>query len=276
MSTSKLSAAEILKRNNVKVTGRGDTVMLFAHGFGCDQNMWRFVTPAFETSYRCVLFDYVGSGKSDLKAYDAERYSSLEGYAEDVIDICDSLDLHDVIFVGHSVSSMVGVLAAKTRPDLFAHLILIGPSASYINDEGYHGGFEREDIAGLLDLMDKNYIGWANYLAPVIMKNGDRGELSAELEASFCSTDPKIARRFAEATFFADNRNDLKAVKTPTLIIQCADDAIAPVTVGEFVNREMENSTLEVIDASGHCPHMSHPELTIQTMKEYLDPVYAQ
>jgi sigma-B regulation protein RsbQ len=276
MTTSKLSAAEILKRNNVKVTGRGDTVMLFAHGFGCDQNMWRYLTPAFEENYRCVLFDYVGSGKSDLKAYDAERYGSLEGYAQDVIEICEALDLQDVIFVGHSVSSMVGVLAAKMRPELFAHLILIGPSASYINDEGYHGGFEREDIAGLLDLMDKNYIGWANYLAPVIMKNGDRSELSAELEASFCSTDPKIARRFAEATFYADNRNDLKHVKTPTLIIQCADDAIAPVTVGEFVNHEMENSTLEVIDASGHCPHMSHPELTIETMKAYLAPVHAE
>jgi sigma-B regulation protein RsbQ len=171
---------------------------------------------------------------------------------------------------------MIGVLAAKMRPELFAHLILIGPSASYINDGEYKGGFEREDIVGLLDLMDRNYIGWANYLAPAIMKNNERSELSSELEASFCSTDPTIARNFAEATFFSDNRDDLKEVTTPTLIIQCSDDAIAPVSVGEFVNEQMPNSTIEIIEASGHCPHMSHPELTIQTMREYLDPVYAQ
>ena len=272
---NKLSAAEVLRRNNVKVTGKGDNVMLFAHGFGCDQNMWRYVTPFFENDYRIVLFDYVGSGKSDISTYDASKYSTLEGYAQDIVDICDALDLNDVIFVGHSVSSMVGVLAAKQRPELFAHLILIGPSASYINDGDYQGGFEREDITGLLDLMDKNYIGWANYLAPVIMKNNERSELSSELEASFCSTDPKIARNFAEATFFSDNRADLKEVSTPTLVIQCSDDAIAPVNVGEYVKENMPNSTIEIIEASGHCPHMSHPELTVRTMKAYLDPVYA-
>ena len=274
-SATKLSAAEILRRNNVKVSGKGDQVIMFAHGFGCDQNMWRYMVPNFEQDHRIVLFDYVGSGKSDLKAYDAHRYGSLEGYAQDIIEICDALQLSNVILVGHSVSSMIGVLAAKHRPDLFSQLILVGPSASYINDGEYHGGFERADIAGLLDLMDQNYIGWATYLAPVIMKNPQNPELTGELEASFCSTDPKIARRFAEATFFADNRADLKDVTTPALIIQCSDDAIAPVSVGEFVAREMPNATIKIIEASGHCPHMSHPELTTQVIKEYLETVYA-
>ncbi|HYO77299.1 MAG TPA: alpha/beta hydrolase, partial [Thermoanaerobaculia bacterium] len=192
----------VLARNNVKVFGNGTQPMLFAHGFGCDQNMWRFVTSAFEDDYRIVLFDYVGAGKSDASAYQPERYSRLDGYADDVLEICAALDLHDVVFVGHSVSSMIGVLAANREPERFSHLIMVGPSPRYINDEDYVGGFERADIEGLLDLMDKNYIGWASFLAPVIMKNDDRPELTAELHESFCSTDPKIARRFAETTFF--------------------------------------------------------------------------
>lgn len=269
------SAAEILRRNNVRVTGHGEQVMLFAHGFGCDQNMWRYIVPSYEKDHKIVLFDYVGSGKSDISSYDPTKYSTLEGYSQDILEICDALGLRDVIFVGHSVSSMIGVLAAIKRPELFSHLILIGPSPSYINDTDYHGGFARKDIAELLDLMDRNYIGWAGYLAPVIMKNGERAELTEELQQSFCSTDPKIARKFAEATFYSDNRADLKSVNVPTLIIQCSDDAIAPVVVGEYVNREIEGSTLKVIEASGHCPHMSHPELTIEAMNEYLESVYA-
>ena len=261
----------ILARNNVKVFGRGTQPMLFAHGFGCDQNMWRYVTPAFENDYRIVLFDYVGSGKSDISAYDAERYSSLGGYAQDVLDVCRALDLRDVIFVGHSVSSMVGVLAANEEPDRFANLIMIGPSPRYINDApDYVGGFERSDIEGLLETMEKNYIGWANFLAPAIMKNPDRPELSAELETSFCSTDPVIARRFAEATFFADNRGDLASVRVPSLIMQCSDDMIAPLQVGDYLRDTLPGSTLRVLRATGHCPHMSHPEETIRLMKEYL------
>ena len=246
--------------------------MLFAHGFGCDQNMWRFVTPAFEQDYRIVLFDYVGSGKSDLRAYDADRYATLAGYAHDVLDVCHALDLHDVIFVGHSVSSMVGVLAANREPERFSRLILVGPSPRYVNDPpDYAGGFERADIEGLLETMEKNYIGWANFLAPAIMKNADRPELSQELEESFCSTDPVIARRFAEATFFADNRADLAAVAVPSLIMQCSDDMIAPVTVGEYLHRELPGSSLVVLKATGHCPHMSHPVETIQVIKDYLE-----
>jgi sigma-B regulation protein RsbQ len=260
-----------LRRNNVKVFGKGTQPMLFAHGFGCDQHMWRFVTPAFENDYRIVLFDYVGSGKSDLAAYDAERYASLEGYAEDVLDICYELDLHDVIFVGHSVSCMVGVLAANREPELFERLLMIGPSPRYINDApDYVGGFERADIEGLLEMMEKNYIGWANFLAPAIMKNPDRPELTGELEASFCSTDPIIAKRFAEATFFADNRADLAAVIVPSLIMQCSDDMIAPNAVGDYLSRELPGSTLHTLKATGHCPHMSHPDETIAVMREYL------
>jgi sigma-B regulation protein RsbQ len=261
---------DILARNNVKIFGRGSQPMLFAHGFGCDQNMWRFLTPAFEADYRLVLFDYVGCGHSDLSAYDEERYATLDGYAQDVLEICEALDLRDVIFVGHSVSSMVGVLAAGREPERFAKLIMVGPSPRYINDAEYHGGFAREDIEGLLDLMDKNFIGWATFLAPVIMKNPERPELTEELHESFCSTDPKLARRFAEATFFSDNRSDLESVRVPSLILQCAEDAIAPTEVGRYVHRVTPESTLRMMKATGHCPHVSHPEETISLMKEYL------
>jgi sigma-B regulation protein RsbQ len=260
----------ILARNNVKVVGRGTQPMLFAHGFGCDQNMWRFVTPAFEDAYRIVLFDYVGAGRSDLAAFDEARYATLAGYADDVLDVCHALDLTDVIFVGHSVSSMVGVLAANREPERFARLVLIGPSPRYVNDEGYVGGFERSDIDGLLETMDKNYIGWANYLAPAIMGNEDRPELGAELTESFCSTDPVLARRFAETTFLSDNRADLSALRVPTLILQCSEDIIAPLAVGEYVHRALPASTLRVMRATGHCPHMSAPDETIALMKEYL------
>ena len=244
--------------------------MLFAHGFGCDQNMWRYVTPAFEDDYRIVLFDYVGAGKSDARAYNPERYGTLDGYAQDVLDVCHALDISDAIYVGHSVSSIVGILAAIREPQRFQRLILIGPSPRYVNDAGYTGGFERADLEGLFDVMDKNYLGWASFLAPVVMKNADRPELARELEESFCSTDPKIARRFAEVTFFADNREDLPKVRTPSLILQCADDAIAPPTVGDYMEQHLPGTTMHRLRATGHCPHMSHPEETIAAMKEYL------
>jgi sigma-B regulation protein RsbQ len=265
-----MTTPDVLTRNNVKIIGSGTTPMLLAHGFGCDQNMWRFLTPAFQDQYRIVLFDYVGSGRSDLAAYDADRYARLEGYAEDVLDIIHALDLRDVIFVGHSVSSIIGILAANREPERFSKLVLIGPSPRYVNEGDYIGGFERADLEGLLELMDKNYIGWANFLAPVIMKNPDRPELSQELEESFCSTDPKIARRFAEATFFSDNRKDLADVKIPSLILQCAEDAIAPPEVGRYVHRALPASKLHMMKATGHCPHVSHPEETIQAIQEYL------
>ena len=245
--------------------------MLFAHGFGCDQNMWRWVTPAFERDYKIVLFDYVGSGKSDLAAYDPHRYGTLDGYAQDVLDICAAADLKDVIFVGHSVSCVVGVLAANREPERFRRLVLVAPSASYTNEPpDYVGGFERADIEGLLEMMDKNYLGWASFLAPAVMKNPDRPELKEELEQSFCSTDPRIARRFAEVTFLSDNRADLPKTKVPALIMQCSDDSIAPVEVGRYIETHTPGSTFRQMNAIGHCPHMSHPEETIAVMREYL------
>ncbi len=262
---------DVLSRNNVNVLGRGTRPLVFVHGFGCDQNMWRYVVPAFEDDYRIVLFDYVGSGRSDLAAYDPDRYSTLDGYAQDLLDVVHRLDLRDAIVVGHSVSSMVAVLAANREPERFSRLVLVGPSPRYVNDApDYVGGFERSDIEGLLETMDRNYIGWANFLGPAIMKNADRPELGQELVESFCSTDPVIARRFAEATFFADNRADLPRVTVPSLVLQCSDDIIAPLEVGDYVHRNTPGSTLRVMRATGHCPHMSHPEETIELIQAYL------
>ena len=260
----------IILRNNVKTFGKGDQPMMFAHGFGCDQNMWRFITPAFEEEYRIILFDYVGAGHSDISSYNPERYSSLQGYAQDVLEICEALALKDVVFVGHSVSSMIGLLAAVEKPEYFSHIIMVGPSPCYINGEGYKGGFERADIEGLLETMEKNYIGWANFLAPKIMGNDDRPALGEELTESFCSTDPLIANEFAKATFFSDNRRDLSKLKTPSLILQCSDDIIAPTEVGEYLHQNLQGSTLKVMKATGHCPHMSEPEETVQLIKDYL------
>jgi len=260
----------ILRRNNVNVFGQGEQPLIFAHGFGCDQNMWRFVTPAFENNFKIILFDYVGAGKSDRSAYNKERYASLNGYAQDVLEICAALNIRNSIFVGHSVSSMIGLLAALEQPNYFEKLIMVGPSPCYINDDGYFGGFDRKDIEGLLETMDKNYIGWSNFLAPNIMGNKDRPELGAELTESFCSTDPVIARQFAEATFFSDNRQDLMKLRTPSLILQCSDDIIAPLEVGDYLAKNLDNSTLRVMKATGHCPHMSAPAETIDLIEEYL------
>jgi sigma-B regulation protein RsbQ len=261
---------DILARNNVHVSGAGSQPMLFAHGFGCDQNMWRFVTPAFERDYRIVLFDYVGAGKSDWSAYSVERYRTLEGYVQDVLDVIEALDLRDIIFVGHSVSAVVGLLASIREPDRFARHILVGPSPCYVNDGDYVGGFERQDIEGLLDLMDKNYIGWATFLAPVVMKNPHQEARVAELRESFCSTDPRITRNFATATFLSDYRAEMPRVSVPSLVLQCSDDAIAPTAVGEYLARVLADSTYRLMEATGHCPHMSHPDETIALMKEYL------
>jgi sigma-B regulation protein RsbQ len=261
---------DVIRRNNVRVVGRGTQPMLLAHGFGCDQNMWRFVAPAFEQSHRVVLFDHVGAGQSDAAAYDRHKYGSLDGYATDVLEICRELQLSDVVFVGHSVSAMIGVLAALTEPERFASLVLVGPSPRYVNDDGYTGGFTREEIDGLLEFQDSNYLGWSSTLAPVIMGSPDRPELTEELTNSFCRTDPAIAKQFAAVTFLSDNRADLPQVTVPALILQCRDDAIAPVAVGEYVHRNLADSELAVLDATGHCPHLSAPEETIEAIKAFL------
>jgi sigma-B regulation protein RsbQ len=261
----------VLERNNVTVRGKADgQPILFAHGFGCDHNMWRYVWPAFEADYRIVVFDQVGSGGSDLSAYDPKRYSSLQGYADDALEICAELDLERVIFVGHSVSAMVGVLAANEQPDRFAKLVLIGPSPRYIDDDGYVGGFGREDIEELLDSLESNYLGWSSAMAPVIMGNPDRPELGEELTNSFCRTDPEIARQFARVTFLSDNRDDLRKVEVPSLILQCNSDAIAPRAVGEYVHERIAGSSLTYLEASGHCPNLSAPDETVAAIKAFL------
>ena len=261
----------VLARNNVQVHGKADgQPMLFAHGFGCDQNMWRFVWPEFAAEHRIVLFDHVGSGGSDLAAYDAGRYGSLDGYADDVLEICRELDLRDVVFVGHSVSAMMGVLAAVREPERFARLVLVGPSPRYIDDEEYRGGFTREDIEGLLESLDSNYLGWSSAMAPVIMGNSDRPELGEELTNSFCRTDPEIARQFARVTFMSDNRADLPKLQVPALVLQCTDDAIAPVEVGEYVSRTVPRGELVLLEASGHCPNLSAPAETVAAIKAFL------
>jgi sigma-B regulation protein RsbQ len=261
----------VIERNNVVLSGvRHGQPMLFAHGFGCDQHMWRHVAPAFEDRYRVVLFDHVGAGRSDLSAYDREKYSSLQGYASDVLEICRDLELHDVVFVGHSVSAMMGVLAAVEDPSRFAKLVLVGPSPRYLDDDGYVGGFSREDIDGLLESLESNYLGWSAAMAPVIMGNADRPELGEELTNSFCQADPAIARQFARVTFLSDNREDLGRVPVPSLVVQCKEDVIAPVEVGEYVRRELPNAELALLDATGHCPNLSSPEETIAAMEAFL------
>ena len=261
---------DIARRNNVRVLGRGDQPLLFAHGFGCDQNMWRLVVPAFEESHRIVLFDHVGAGQSDASAYDRKKYGTLDGYASDVLEICRELQLSDVVFVGHSVSAMIGVLAAKQEPARFKALVLVGPSPRYIDDAEYVGGFSRQDIDGLLGALDSNYLGWSSSMAPVIMGNAERPELAQELTNSFCRADPDIASHFARVTFLSDNRQDLGSVGKPALILQCSDDVIAPYAVGEYVHRQMPGSQLVVMEATGHCPNLSAPDETIRAIKTFL------
>ncbi|WP_053217179.1 alpha/beta fold hydrolase [Virgibacillus senegalensis] len=267
----------IIVRNNVTIKGKGSQTILFAPGFGCDQSVWSKVSKSFEEDYRVILFDYVGMGKSDIKAFDQDKYSSLNGYAQDVLDVCAALSLKDVIFVGHSVGSMIGALASLRQPEYFSSLIMIGPSPCYLNyPPDYFGGFEKEELLGLIDMMDKNYIGWANTFAATITNDAEHQEVAEELEDRFCSTDPVIARKFAETCFFADNRKELPKVTLPTLILQCADDVIAPTVVGDYMNQQLPESTIRYMKARGHCPHMSHPAETIELIFNYLEELQSE
>lgn len=261
----------VLKRSNVHVVGSEQgQPMVMAHGFGCDQSMWRYLVPAFERDYRIVLFDYIGHGGADSSAFDEKRYSTLDGYAQDVLEICRHLELDDIVFVGHSVSATIGVLAALLEPDRFEKLIMIGPSPCYIDHEDYRGGFSRAQLEELLAFLDENPLGWSNAMAPTIMGNGDRPELAEELESSFCRTDPKVAKAFARATFLSDNRADLPRVQTRSLILQCSNDAIACDAVGRYMHEQLPNSVFKQLSATGHCPHLSAPPETIAAMRSFL------
>jgi sigma-B regulation protein RsbQ len=260
----------VIERNNVQVRGTSERAMMFAHGFGCDQNMWRFVEPAFEKDFTTVLFDHVGAGASDLKAYDPVKYSTLSGYADDVLEIGRELGLKDAVFVGHSVSAMIGMLAAHKAPGMFGSLVMVGPSARYINDGDYVGGFSAQQIEELLQFLESNHMGWSTQMAPAIMGNPDRPELGEELTNSFCRTDPGIAKAFARVTFKSDNRKDLGKVEIPTLILQCSEDIIASTEVGEFVHRAIPNSEIVFLEATGHCPNLSAPDEVISAMRSFV------
>jgi sigma-B regulation protein RsbQ len=264
---------DIIKRNNVQLHGTKGPVIVYAHGFGCNQEMWSGIVPSFSSSCRQITFDYVGSGGSDFSSWEKDRYSQLDGYVQDIIEICDALELTENInIVGHSVSASIAILAGIKRPALFNKLVLIGPTPCFLNDPPiYTGGFDREDLIGLLELMDHNYMGWANYLAPIVSGETENATTTTSLHDSFCSTDPIAAKAFAKATFFADNREDLKHVKTPSLIIQHLNDTLVPVGVGNFLHDNLNNSELLVLDVAGHCAHMSHPDLIVAAMRSYLN-----
>ncbi|TXN21153.1 alpha/beta hydrolase [Methylobacterium sp. WL9] len=260
----------VIERHHTTQAGSGDTAMVFAHGFGCDQNMWRSVAPAFKDRYRTILFDHVGAGGSDFSAYDPAKYASLEGYADDVVELSRALGVERGVFVGHSVSAMVGILASKKAPELFESLVLVCPSPRYVDDEDYVGGFTRTQVDELLEFLDSNHMGWSEAMAPTIMGNPDRPELGQELTNSFCRTNPDIAKRFARTTFLADNRADLQGVTARCLVIQCSEDVIAPIEVGEYVHRNLPGSELVLLDATGHCPNLSAPEATTAAIEAFL------
>ena len=260
----------VQQRNNVKVSGNGPATLFFAHGFGCDQNMWRLVQPAYAKRYRTVLFDLVGWGMSDLSAYDKKKYDTLQGYADDLQDIAEEFAQGPCVLVGHSVSAMIGMLADIKAPGLFRAHAMIGPSPCYVNDGDYVGGFERKDIDSLLETLESNYLGWSSNMAPAIMGAPNRPELGVELTNSFCRTDPEIAKHFARVTFLSDNRADLPKLATPTLILQSSDDLIAPVTVGQYLQRVLPHGTLKIIDNVGHCPHLSAPGASTDAINAFL------
>lgn len=262
---------DVVRRNHVIVTGGGGRALVFAHGYGCDQQMWRLVAPAFEAGHRVVTFDHVGCGRSDLSAFDLQRHGQLDGYAQDLAEILEHLDLRDVVLIGHSVSAMISLLAARRLPERIRAMVMIGASPRYLNDPpDYHGGFEREDIDGLLDMIDTNMVGWADFLAPLVMGSQSPEVLTEELKASFCALDPTIARRFAEVTFLADNRQDLGGATHPSLLIQVTDDAIAPRPVSEYLQRQLPHSELTWIEGVGHSPHLTYPDACIAAIRGFL------
>jgi sigma-B regulation protein RsbQ len=272
LTISRPVAEAVLRRNNVRLSGNpAGRPIVFANGFGCSQEVWRSVVPHFEADYRVIRYDHVGTGGSDISAYDSAKYDSLSGYASDLSEILEAIDLEDVAFVGHSVSSMIGVVAARNDASRFGNLVLVGPSPRYVNDGDYVGGFEQADIDGLLDSLASNYLGWSAAMAPAIVGNADRPELGQELTTSFCSVDPRIAAEFARVTFLSDNRRDLANVAVPTLVVQCSEDIIAPLEVGEYVHRNILGSDFVQLAATGHCPNLSSPDELARAIRAYLE-----
>jgi sigma-B regulation protein RsbQ len=257
-------------RNNVTIAGTGPTTLVFAHGFGCDQVVWRFMAPAFADRYRVVTYDLTGSGGSDLGAYDRKRHGTLHGHADDLLEIVDDVK-GPVVYVGHSVSAMIGMLAGIRAPDRFLGQVMVAPSPCFINDGDYHGGFARGDIEELLETMDANYLGWSGTMAPVIMGAPNLPRLGIELTNNFCRNDPDIARHFGRVTFLADHRADLPRAHVPALILQCSDDPIAPREVGNYLQRRLAGSRLREVRNVGHCPHMSEPEACVRLTRDFLD-----
>ncbi len=270
MAATNETTAHIIKRNNVRIKGQTEKVLVFAHGFGCDQYVWDKIAPAFETKYRVVLFDYVGSGKSDKSSYDKKRYRTLEGYKQDFLDLCDALSLENIVFIGHSVSSIIGALAAVERPELMKNLIMIGPSPYFLNEQDYQGGFEKAELEGMIEMIKVDYNEFAKILSPLVMQNAERPHLAAEFEELLCSNDSDIISDFAEATFLSDVREELKKVTVPTLILQSRNDAVAPERVGEYVHSQIKDSVYHLMNAEGHSPHISDSEETISVISQYL------
>jgi len=260
----------VLKRNNVRITGRGSRTLLFVNGFGCDQSIWRYITPALSEQFQLVLFDHVGAGLSDVTAYEPAKYASLDGYAQDVLDICRELNLRDVTLIGHSVGAMIGMLAAIREPGFFQQLLMLCPSPCYLNEAGYQGGFDRADLEAMLAFMDHDFVGWADSFAPFIMGNPDRPTLSAELAHSFCQSDPAIAKQFARVTFLSDNRLDVASLKTPCLLLQCARDLVAPLAVGTYLQACLPHAPLITLPVAGHCPHVSAPAETLNALEAFM------
>lgn len=263
--------ANVLQRNNVSVSGADGHTLLLAHGMGCDQTLWRWVAPALAQEHRVALFDYVGCGESDFSAFDESGHATLDGYAAEVLEVIEALGATRVTFVGHSVSSMIGVVAARKRPDLFGRLVMICPSPCYLNlGDGYRGGFDRKDIEGLLGLMEKNPLGWAGFLAPQVVQDPSRPDLEREFESRFCRVEPRAARRFAATTFFSDNRADLAHVRAPVLVVQSEVDALAPPAIGRYVHESLPDSRMVVVPSTGHCPHLTHPEAVVSAIRDFI------
>ncbi|WP_066340396.1 alpha/beta fold hydrolase [Azohydromonas lata] len=260
----------IFSQHNVKVIGNQAASIVFMHGYGCDQQVWRHVAPAFAQDHRIVLFDLLGSAASNSGTFDRHKYANLEGYARDLIEVCRAADLKRPVLVGHSISAMIAIVAARMAPDLFDRLVLLAPNPCYLKDGNYDGGFSREDIDQLLDTLDSNFFSWAHMMAPVIMNAPERPELAEELANRFCAMDPRVARHFAKVTFLSDCRHELSHVQLPCLVLQCSDDALAPLHVGEYLCEQLPHAELVVMRATGHCPHLSAPQETIELIRRYL------